>query len=276
VDLALGNSTGGNNYVTGLQIDGIVDDDRVATTAIKIGDEWEYAIDTAAPIMSTAMVYWQDFLGDAVFDSFDEVSGTDAQAVQAIAVEQYGAWQITSGDAGTGTAADLEVTHFTGLEWTADQGSLVFEARLHLDTAITTARVCAGLTDDTATVENPATISGTTITTTASNAVVFCYDTDATTDQWYAIGVATDTDATGNLITGIAPTQDVYQTLRIEVESAGGVARFYIDGALVVTLTANAVTATTLLSPFVSVDSADTAESQVVDVDYIYVGADRD
>lgn len=276
VDLALGNSTGGNNHVTGIQIDGITDDDRVSTAAIKIGDEWEYAIDTAAPIMSTAMVYWQDFLGDAIFDSFDEVEGNDAQAVQAIAVEQYGVYQLTAGDAGTGIAADLEAVHFTGLEWSADQGSLVFEVRLHLDTAVTTARVCAGFTDDTATVENAATIATTVITTTASNAVVFCYDTDADTDQWYAIGVATDTDATGNLITGIAPTQDVYQVLRIEIESAGGVARFYIDGALVVTLTANAVTATTLLSPFVSVDSADTAESQVLDIDYVYVGADRD
>ncbi len=275
LDLALGNSTGGTNALTGVQIDAIADDDLVVTKAINIGDEWEYAIDTKAPIVSTAMVLWDDFLGDALIDRYVAISGTDAEAVQAIAVEQYGVYQLTSGNAGTGTAADLEAVH-GGLEWTADQGALVFETRLHLDTAVTTARVCAGFTDDSTTVENPVTISVATITTTATDAVVFCYDTDATTDQWYAVGVANGTDATGNLITGVAPTQDVYQVLRIEVESAGGVARFYIDGTLVVTLTANVVTSTVLLSPFVSVDSADTAESQVVDIDYIYVGADRD
>ena len=276
IDLAIGNATGGTNVVTGLQIDAITDDDRVITKAINIGDEWEYAIDTKAPIVGTAMVYWNDFLGNAVYDNIDEVSGTDPEAVQAIAVEQYGVYQLTSGDAGTGVAADTEVAHFTGLEWSADQGSLVFEVRLHTDTATTTAGICAGFTDDTSTVEMPSTISGTTITTVAADGVMFCYDTDATTDQWYAIGVAGGTDATGNAITGVAPTADVYQVLRIEVEAAGGVARFYIDGALVVTTTANSVTAATLLSPFVAVDSNDTATSQVVDVDYVYVGADRD
>lgn len=225
--------------------------------------------------LANGQIWLDDFLGDTVNATYTEISGSDAEAVQAIAVGQYGLYQLTSGDAGTGTAADLEAVHL-GLEWSADQGDLVFEARLHLDTAITTARVCAGFTDDTTTVENPATISGTTITTTASDALVFCFDTDATTDEWYAVGVAGDTDATGNLITGTAPVADTYQILRIEVDADGAGAQFYIDGTLVVSLTANAVTAATLLSPFISVDSADTAASQVVDIDYIYVAATRD
>ncbi len=43
-----------------------------------------------------------------------------------------------------------------------------------------------------------------------------------------------------------------------------------------VTVPASAYTATTALSPFVSVDSADTVSSQVIDVDYLLVDAARD
>lgn len=276
VDLGIGNATGGTNTVTGLQIDAITDDAQVVSKAINVGDEWNYAIDTAAPMVATAQKWFDDFLGDEVLGAYTEVSGTDAEAVQAIAVEQFGVYQLTSGDAGTGTAADLEAIHL-GLEWQADQGSLVYETRLHLDSATTTAIVCAGLTDDSSTVEHPFTVGGgDAVTSTASDAVAFCYDTDADTDEWFALGVAGDTDATGNGATGTAPTADTYQVLRIEVDAGGADARFYIDGTLVGTLTANAVTATTALSPFVSVDSNDTAASQVVDIDYLFVAADRD
>ena len=275
VDLAIGNSTGGTNAVVGIQIDGITDDPQVVEKAINIGDEWDYALDTGLPVVASAAQWFDDFFGDTVNATYIAISGSDAEAVQAIVVEQFGVYQLTSGDAGTGTAADLEAVHL-GLEWQPDQGALVIEVRLHLDGAVTTARVCVGFTDDSTTVENPATVSGTTITTTASDAVVFCYDTDATTDEWYFVGVASDTDATGNAITGTAPTADTYQTLRIEIDDGCADARGYIDGTLAGTLTANACTAGTALSPFVSVDSADTATSQVIDVDYILVGAARD
>lgn len=275
VDPEIGNSTAGTNTVTALQIDAVTDDPQVVSKAINVGDEWNYSLDTTAPLVSTSAQWFDDFMGDAVNGTYTEISGSDAEAVQAIVVEQFGVYQLTSGNAGTGTAADLEATHL-GLEWQVDQGSLIFETRLHLDTAVTTARVCLGFTDDSTTVENPATVSGTTITTNASDAVVFCYDTDATTDEWYFIGVDTNADATGNAITGVVPVADTYQTFRIEVDAGGADARGYINGTLEGTLTLSATTPTVLLSPFVSVDSADTATSQVMDVDYLYVGADRD
>lgn len=275
IDVAVGNSTAGTNSVRGIVIDAITDDPQIVTTGIEVGDEWDYAIDTTAPIVSTAMVWWQDFLGGTAPVELVEVSGTDAQAVQAIAVEQYGVYQLTSGDAGVNPAGDLEGVH-SGLIFQADQGSLVFEARLHLDGDILTASVCMGFMDDASTAEMPGTISGTTITTVTDDAVVFCFDTDATTDEWYAIGTDDTTESTGNAITGVAPTVDVYQVFRIEVDSGGEDARFYIDGALVGTLTANVVNVTDLLSCFVSVDSAGNAASHVVDIDYIYCGADRD
>ena len=275
IDLTIGNSTAGTNTVRAIQIDTIVDDPQVVEVAINIGDEWDYAIDTVLPIVTSAMYWFDDFIGDTVNATYTEISGSDAQAVQAIVVEQFGVYQVTSGNAGTGTAADLEAVHL-GLEWQPDQGAMVFEARLHLDTAVTTASVCLGFTDDSTTVENAALIGGTAITTTANDLVVFCFNTEATTDEWFFIGSANTTDATGNAITGIAPVADIYQTFRIEVDDGCADARGYIDDVLAGTLTANACTATTLLSPFVSVDSAGAASSQVVDIDYLLVGAARD
>ena len=274
IDLAVGNSTGGANHVTGLQIDAITDDAQVVETAIKIGDEWDVAIDTNLPIISTAQTWWDDFLGDTVLTQYTEASGTDGQAVQALVEEQYGVYQLTSGDAGVNTAGDAEQVSLS-LNYQADQGGLVFEIRLHIDTAITNTELCVGLTD-TVSLELPFTNSADTITAVADDAVAFCFDTNATTDEWWALGVANTTKATGNATSGVAPTADVYQILRIEIDDGGADCRFYIDGALVGTLTANCITITDPLAPVIVVSSAQNAASTVVDVDYWYISADRD
>ena len=203
-----------------------------------------------------------------------ENSGTDPEAVDAVieATAEGGVVTIVSGDASGSFAADGSqlVAH---IPVQADSGGLVFETRLHIDSAVTTVSVCAGLTDIT-TLQEPASIAGTTITTTAVNAVVFCYDTAADTDEWYAIGVDTNTDATGNAITGTAPTADIFQVLRIEVDADGETARLYIDGTLEVSLTAAATAASANLFATVTVN-ATTTTSRAVDVDYIYVGHTR-
>lgn len=274
IDLTIGNSTAGTNNVVALQIDGITDDPQVIEKAINIGDEWDIAIDTSLPIVATAVTWMDDFLGDTVLAQYTEVSGTDAEAVQAIQEEQFGVYQLTSGDVGN-TAADLEAVYLS-LEWQADQGALIYEARLHLDTAITTVEVCAGFTDDVSTVELPFTNASDTVTAVADDAVMFCFDTGSTTVEWFVNGVAGGTEATGIAAAGVAPAQDVYQTLRIEIDDGGADCRFYIDGALVGTLTANCVTNTDLLAPGVVISSGGAAASHVVDVDYIYAAAARD
>lgn len=203
-----------------------------------------------------------------------ENSGTDAQAVDAVieATAEFGVVTIVSGNLDGTFAADGSqlVSH---LPVQADNGAVVFETRLHIDTAVTTVSVCAGLTDIT-TLEEPGSISGTTITTVASDGVFFCYDTAATTDEWYALGVGTNTDATGNAITGTAPVADTYQVLRIELDSDGVSARFFIDGTLVIALTAAASTPTVNLFATVTVNST-TTTSRTVDIDYIYFGHTR-
>lgn len=275
VNLAIGNSTAGTNTVTAIQIDAIIDDPQVIETAIKIGDEWDYAIDTGLPIVASAMYWFDDFIGSTVMAMYTEVSGTDSEAVQAIQEEQFGVYQITSGDVGSGVAADLEATYLS-LEWQADQGALVFETRLHLDASIATVELCAGFTDDVSTVELPFTNASDTVTAVADDAVMFCFDTGSTTVEWFANGAAAGTEATGIAATGVAPAPDVYQTLRIEIDDGGSDCRFYIDGVLVGTLTANCVTNTDLLAPGVVISSGGNAGSNIVKVDYILVGAARD
>ena len=274
IDLTIGNSTAGTNTVRAIQIDAIVDDPQVVEVAINIGDEWDYAIDTGLPIVASAMYWFDDFIGDTVLAQYTEASGTDAEAVQTIVEEQFGVYQLTSGNAGVNTAGDAEQISLS-LEWQADQGALVFEIRLHLDTAITTVELCVGLTDTVA-LELPFTNATDTITSVASDAVAFCFDTNATTQEWFVLGVAGDTDATGNGASGTAPVADIYQTLRIEIDDGGADCRFYIDGVLVGTLTANCITTTVALAPVIVISSAQTATSHVVDVDYLLVGAARD
>ena len=156
----------------------------------------------------------------------------------------------------------------------ANLGSLVFETKLHINTAISGCRVCAGFTDASGW-EVPVTIAaGDTITTVFSNGVAFAYDDQATTDVWFGVGVAADTDATGNGATDTAPVADTSQTLRIEVASDGSEASFYIDGVLKKSLTANAVTASTVIYGTVVIQETAVA-AKSIDVDYIYIGADR-
>jgi hypothetical protein len=274
-DVAIGDSTGGANIVTCLQIDPITDDAQVNEKAIVIGDEWDIAIDTNSPILATAQTWWDDFLGSTVLAMYTEVSGSDGQALQTIVEEQFGVYQLTSGDVGSNPAADLEGVYLS-LEWQANQGSLVFETRLHLDTDVLTVELCAGFSDDVSTVELPFTNSADTVTAVADDAIMFCYDTGATTDEWWVNGASAGTEATGIAATGVAPAGDVYQTLRIEIDDGGADCRFYVDGTLVGTLTANCVTNTDLLAPGVVISSGGNAGSNIVDIDYLYASAGRD
>lgn len=275
VNLAIGNSTAGTNTVVALQIDGITDDAQVVEKAINIGDEWDIALDTVSPIIATAQTWWDDFLGSTVLAMYTEISGSDSEAVQTIVEEQFGVYQLTSGDVGSNVAADGEGVYLS-LEWQADQGSLVFETRLHLVTDVATVELCVGFTDDVTTVELPFTNASDTVTAVADDAVMFCFDTNATTDEWWVNGAAGGTEATGIAATGVVPVADTYQTLRIEVDDGGTDCRFYIDSVLVGTLTANCVTNTDLLAPGGIVSSGGNAGSNIVKFDYLYASGGRD
>jgi len=276
LNLTGANATGTGNVLAGIDIDLTTADPQVQETAVLLNDaDFDVAIEAGdVPAIFTAQTLFWDFLGDTVPAEVYEASGTDAEAVQAMAAEQFGVYQLTSGDTGVNCAGDCELVG-GGLMWQADQGSLVFQARVHIDD-ITNAIVCVGLSDSVG-VEIPGTIGVGTDTPAyvADDFLAFCYDSGSTTANWFALGRDNTTAGTGiGVVVGTGPANGVYQVLRIEVDAGGEDARFYLNGAEVATCTANCITITDLLSPIVVVDT-NAAASVVVDIDYIYASAQR-
>jgi hypothetical protein len=221
------------------------------------------------------VVMFDDFLGDVIADQWGLLEGTDSGQTNAaiLAGGIGGVLQITTGDAGTGLAADMAQI-VQALQWQASNGNLVMEARLKLS-AITTCYVFIGFTDLAATLEAPieSAASANTLTSNASDAVGFMFDTRMTDDNWWLVGVKANTDAT-HQDTDLAPVADTYATFRVEV-SATGEATFYYNGAQVGTAMANAITAATDLTPTINVSKTSVAASMTADVDYVYVSMDR-
>lgn len=199
--------------------------------------------------------------------------GSDGTAADpAISTDERGKIVLTAG-AGDGSTAQDGSQIVCAVPVQADSGNLVFETRLHINTAITGLSVIAGFTDVT-TLEEPATIATKTITTNASDMAAFVYDDGATTKEWYAVAVDGDTDDTGNAATGSAPVANTYQTLRIEVSADGATIKFYVDGVLKKTLS-GAAGVSPDVNLYATVCICGTGETATVDVDYIYVGHDR-
>jgi len=274
------NMTGVDHTGTGNEMQGAVfnlttPDVHARERAIVIEDtDWEMAIDTPIPVVATAQTWFDDFVGDVLNPTWVLLSGSDGGAVDpALGQQQYGVMVLDGGDAGTNVATDTSEAAL-GLHWSADQGSLVWESRMHINADLTDVRMCAGLTDS-IDLEQPATIGGSDVVTqVAHDYAAFCYDTAGDTDVWFALSAAAQTPGTGAGATAVGATFNVYQVFRIEVDAAGAQARFYIDGTLVKTVTAGAITATDLLSPFVTCQSL-AANTQTCDVDYIFVSAQR-
>jgi hypothetical protein len=180
--------------------------------------------------------------------------------------------RVTTGDAGTGLAADMpQLTQ--ALQWQASNGGLAIEARFKLS-AITTCYCFFGFTD-LVTLEAPIISAGSanTLTTNASDAVGFMFDTNMTDDKWWLTGVAANTDATAQN-TGYAPVADTYAVFRIEVSTAG-VATFYYNGNAVGTRMTGAVTAATDLTPTFAVGKLSVAASMTADIDYVHISMNR-
>lgn len=218
--------------------------------------------------------FFDDFIGSSVDAKWSVVEGTDSatSAPSILAGGMGGVLRLTTGDAGTGLAADMiQIVH--ALQWQASNGSLYAEARLRIS-QITESYLFFGFTD-VVTLEAPVISAGSanTITTNASDAVGFMWDTRMSTDNIWLVGVAGDTDATAQ-DSGYAFVADTWMTLRVEV-SAAGVATFYRNGVQVGTAMTGAVTAGTDLTPTLNAGKLSTATSITVDADYIAVGMER-
>ena len=217
-------------------------------------------------------VLFDDFLGDVIEDGWSAAKGSDGQAIIATiqASTASGAVRLTSGDTVTVAESCSSLTH--GLNWKAGNGGLVMQVKFTPVTSVANVAYFVGFTDTlaTTTLEEPFTLSGTTFTSNATDAVGFVFDTAATTDVWYGIGVKADVDTAA--VTCTAPVADTAYTLKIVVDETG-VASFYINDVLQGSVAA-AVTTTVALTPCVEV-MARTTTSKAVDIDYVLVEQTR-
>lgn len=230
------------------------------------------------------MFAYHDIFDDFVMQTFSyadtafvELRGSD-QAVGGlatyptiVATQECGVIRLLTGDAsGTFSAVGSQIT--SAVKAQADSGGLIFETRLHINSAITGVSVNAGFTD-LITLEEPVGIdSSDDLTTNAADLACFVYDASAGTKEWFAVAVDTNDDDVNSGTTGIAPAADTWQTLRIEVNAAGDRIQYFINGKVVKVLEGGfGVSPDVDLHATVSAGSTTTAAKQV-DIDYIYVG----
>ena len=211
---------------------------------------------------------FDDFIGH----TFDETNnwniGEENSSSEAITIDDNGYVRLTTGaTSGNRSAFGGEVI------WEAENGGpLILEVRLKNSSAITDRALFVGFTDvkPSGTLEMPIEMATTVLTTTASDAVGFMYDTDADNDYWYCTGVKVNADGT-EVNTSVAP-KITDQTLRVVVNGDGD-ATFWIDGKYVGKVD-DAVTASTKLCPIVCIETRATA-TKVIDIDYVYVEGGR-
>lgn len=223
---------------------------------------------------------FDDFLGGGqafsttIVNGWRSRKGSDAQCVDWTVTEAVNGTVVgTIGDT-TASMAVSGVQLDSGACWKANQGDLVFEAKVKMS-AITDIAVFVGLTDQVAALEMPiqSAASANTITTNATDAVGFMFDTSMTADTWWLVGVANDVDATAQN-TSTAPVADTYATFRIEL-SAAGVATFYLNGTAVGTAMTGAVTATVALTPVIAGFNRTTSGTPTLTADWVYLSANR-
>jgi hypothetical protein len=220
---------------------------------------------------ATSVQLSDDFLGGTLSGSWSVNHGTDGQALDpAINSQVGGVVRLTAGDTVTVAESLSSLTH--GLNWKANQGGLYLEARIK---APSVENVCVnvGFSDalSTTSLEEPITLSGTTLTTNATDAAVFVFDTAATNDTLHIQGVKNGTDTALNN-TGQTLSADVWVKLAVAIDSSGN-AEFFIDDQSY-GVVANAVTATVALTPIFTV-MARTTTVKTLDVDYALVAAAR-
>lgn len=243
----------------------------IAPNGLLIGDD---SGQTAVPSPIHNVIF-DDFLQGFNTGTWLATEGTDSATSAAAVVSTGigGVLRLTTGDAGTGYATDAEQITQNGTFWRAADNGLIIEARVSLS-QITEDYFFLGFTDTTA-LEAPiiSAGSGNTITTNATDAVGFMFDTRMSTDNWWLVGVANDVDATAQNST-FAPVVNTYEVLRIEIDTAG-VAVFFRNGVQVGTAMSGAIRPSIALTPIYAFSKLSTATSVTADVDYVGVSKRR-
>lgn len=231
-------------------------------------------INVASPLH---VAIFDDFVGDINTAIWLATEGTDSttSAAAILSTGVNGVLRLTTGDAGSGLAADTEQITTKATMFKAVNGDLVYETRVKLS-AITTCWAFFGFTDTVAAaLEAPimSASSADTFTIAANDAVGWMFDTRMSTDKWWLTGVAATVAAT-HQNSGYAPVADTYEVLRIEVATDGS-AVFFRNGVQVGSRMSGAVTASVALAPIMAVSKTSVAASMTCDVDYIHASGLR-
>ena len=213
-----------------------------------------------------------DFFGNAISTMWGPVIGGANKGTFTITANRvYGTATLSSGATGT-FANDLTIINLGQKQFTVNNplGSFFLKVRLNLS-SITTNYCFVGVTDDVTTSEAPisSAASADTITTTATDACGFMYDTNMATDNWWLTGVASNVDAT-HQNSGVAPVASQFTTLAMSVDIAGK-AIFYINNVIVGTTMTGAVsTGGVGLSPVIAISKNSGASSFNCRLDRVY------
>ena len=215
--------------------------------------------------------YFDHFLGDSIDGRWSAVvEGTDGATADIAVVSGAagGKIRLTSGDAGSGYAADgVQINQ--ALQYRASGGGIDYEVKLQLG-RLTDAYLFVGFTDTLA-LEAPITSAGSvdTLTSNASDAVGFMFDSRMASDTFHLVGVKADVDGTRQN-SNIAPVVNTDVTLRV-VGDADGNAAFFINGVAVGTVMANAFTPSVALTPVIALSNLSGVVSLTADVDSLGV-----
>jgi len=199
-------------------------------------------------------------------------SGTPTAALLAGGIG--GVLRMTTGNDGTLAADTVQMTKRV-LQYQASNGDLTFETRIKIS-AITQAYIFVGFTDTVdAALEAPiaSAASGNTLSSPATDAVGWMFDTRMSTDNWWLTGVATNVDATAQN-SGYAPVAGTYEILRITLDTSGN-ATFYRNGTAVGTVMTGALAAGTDLTPIITVSTGAGTTAKTLDIDYVLTAMDR-
>ncbi len=197
-------------------------------------------------------------------------NGSDVQAVDPVI--SGNALVLASGDDSAGTFTVNGSQAIADIGYTLSAGPLVLEAMVKIS-AITNVYGYFGVTDQKAGLEAPieSAGSGDTITTTATDAVGFMFDTRMTTDNIWLVGVNNNVDETPQN-SALAFVANTYDVLRIEI-AANGDANFYINGTHVGSAMTTACRTSVALYPTLAVSETALA-ARTMTVDYLYVRQD--
>lgn len=214
-----------------------------------------------------------DHFNGPVLSTFDWLvyKGSDGGAAYpVINVQKGGVCRAVAG-AGAGATMAVNGSQINGsLNFEPDQGFAEFGTSVKLS-AITTSAVFIGFTDQSSALAMPFTLSGSTLTSNASNGVGFLFDTAATAATWKCVSVATDVDGAVT-DTGIAPATTLFDHIGLYLDALGN-CDFYLNGKMVAQNLV-AVTPTAPLCPVVA-GFRRAASALNIDIDYIYAAADR-